>query len=161
MRISYTLYLPRDAATVPLVRALCQEAMTRVGVRSDSVDDVGLAITEACTNVVVHAARGGQYEVQVEFEADDCHIRVIDTGVGFVAPGIDRPMPRPTADGGRGITLMGQLMDQIQFDSNPESGTVVHLRKRLDLADSSPLWRHRSTPTPTPPTQVRRTLTEP
>lgn len=141
MRISYTLYLPRDATTVPFVRALCEEAMTRVGVRSDSVDDVGLAITEACTNVVVHAARGGQYEVHVGFEADDCHIRVIDTGVGFAAPGTDRPMPRPTDERGRGITLMRKLMDQIQFDSHPEAGTFVHLQKRLDLADSSPLWR--------------------
>ena len=67
MQISYRLHLPRDASTVPLVRALCQDAMIRLGVRSEDVDDVGLAITEACSNVVVHAAGGVQYEVQVEY----------------------------------------------------------------------------------------------
>jgi serine/threonine-protein kinase RsbW len=137
MQISYRLHLPRDAFTVPLVRALCQDAMTSVGVTSDDVDDVGLAITEACTNVVVHAARGAQYEVHVVFEADDCHIRVADAGVGF--PADARSMPRPTDVRGRGIALMHQLMDQIQFDSGPEVGTVVHLHKRLDLTAGSPL----------------------
>ena len=139
MQISYRLCLPRDSATVPLVRALCQDAMTRIGVSADDVDDVGLAITEACTNVVVHANGGVQYEVHVEFKDRDCHIRVIDSGIGFTASGPDRSMALPTESGGRGIALMEQLMDQIQFDSPPQSGTIVHLQKRLTLTGGAPL----------------------
>ena len=141
MQISYRLRLPRDAATVSLVRALCQDAMTRVGVVADDVDDVGLAITEACANVVAHAARGSEYEVDVAFADEDCHVRVIDMGVGFAAHAMGRPMPRPTDDRGRGIALMEQLMDRIHFDSRPETGTIVHLHKQLDLTNSSPLGR--------------------
>jgi anti-sigma regulatory factor (Ser/Thr protein kinase) len=48
-------------------------------------------------------------------------------------------MALPTESGGRGIALMEQLMDQTQFESPPESGTVVHLQKRLNLTDDSPL----------------------
>ena len=140
MQISYRLHLPRDASTVPLVRALCQDAMIRLGVRSEDVDDVGLAITEACSNVVVHAAGGVQYEVQVEYESLDCHIRVIDSGVGVTEIEQNHSMPRPTESRGRGIALMEHLMDQIQFGVRAEAGTVVHLHKRLNLTDASPLW---------------------
>jgi anti-sigma regulatory factor (Ser/Thr protein kinase) len=87
---------------------------------------------------VVHAA-GGEYVVHVEIEDQECHIRVIDSGIGFTASGTDRAMALPTESGGRGIALMEQLMDQTQFESPPESGTVVHLQKRLNLTDDSPL----------------------
>ena len=140
MQISYRFCLPREVATVPLVRALCQDSMTTLGVTAEDVDDVGLAITEACANVVVHAGGGVQYEVHVEFGVDGCHIRVVDSGVGFPANGRDHSMARPTESAGRGIALMEQLMDQIQLDSRPDSGTVVHLHKRLMLDDASPLW---------------------
>jgi serine/threonine-protein kinase RsbW len=133
VKISYRLSMPRDAATVPLVRALCHDAMTRLGVSLDDVDDVDLAITEACTNVVVHAAGGVAYEVHVELVADDCRIRVIDSGGGFTAGEGDRAMPRASETQGRGIALMDQLMDQIQVDARAEVGTIVHLYKHLHL----------------------------
>lgn len=115
--------------------------MTSVGITSEHVEDVGLAITEACTNVVAHTAGGLQYEVHVEFGAHDCHIRVIDTGIGFTAIGEHPTMPRPQSDHGRGIALMELLVDQIRLDSRPDEGTIVHLQKCLELTQGSPL-RH-------------------
>jgi serine/threonine-protein kinase RsbW len=140
MQIRYSLRLPTDAATVPLVRGLCQDAMARVGASADDVDDVGLAITEACTNVVVHAAGGVHYSVDVEFAAHECHIQVSDAGAGFEVGARDGPAAGLTDEQGRGIALMKELMDDIEVvDSGGASGTIVRLHKSLDLAGASPL----------------------
>ncbi len=137
MEIVYTLRLPRDTATVPLVRTLCRDAMTRLGVSSNCRSDVALALTEACANVVQHAAGVTEYEVRVQLGPDACHIRVVDTGQGL--PGGEHlgEMPDPDYDHGRGIALMHLLVDRIAFDSRPEDGTVVHLEKALELEDHS------------------------
>ena len=140
MEILYTLRLPRDTATVPLVRAMCRDAMARLGVSVSCRSDVALALTEACANVMQHADGVTEYEVVVNIEPESCHIRVIDTGQGMQGV-TDRPelaeMPDPDYDGGRGIALMRLLVDRIAFDSRPEDGTVVHLQKDLELVDGS------------------------
>jgi serine/threonine-protein kinase RsbW len=138
MHILFTLRLPSDAQSVPLARGLCRDAMTRVGVHSSCIDDVALAVTEACANVARHASGSDRaYEVQVEIDETWCHIRVIDAG-----PGPARAVPRsagPFEESGRGLALMRALVDEIELTPGDEVGTVVHLRKRLVLNDDAPL----------------------
>jgi len=45
------------------------------------------------------------------------------------------------AESGRGIKLMRALVDDLQFVSDKDSGTVVRLNKRLAVHPSSPLRR--------------------
>jgi serine/threonine-protein kinase RsbW len=111
--------------------------MTRLGVSSSCRSDVALALTEACANVVQHAAGVTEYEVTVALGPDTCHIRVVDTGQGIPAGADGGEMPDPDYDRGRGIALMHRLVDRIDFDSQPEDGTVVHLEKTLELDDHS------------------------
>lgn len=141
MEINFALRLPRDASTVPLVRAMCRDAMTRLGVTRDCRSDVALAVTEACANVVLHAAGATEeYEVRVEFHGEWCHIRVVDTGGGIDPATLERiSMPLATGEQGRGLALMNLLVDQAAFESRPEAGTIVHLQKRLELEEGSPL----------------------
>jgi serine/threonine-protein kinase RsbW len=135
MQIIFTLRLPSDAQSVPLVRGLCQDALARVGVQRSCIDDVALAVTEACANVTVHAS-GHAYAVEVEIDEESCHIRVIDAGPGA---GAETPAAGLFDESGRGLTLMRALMDDIELAPGDEVGTVVHLRKRLVLDDDAPL----------------------
>jgi serine/threonine-protein kinase RsbW len=138
MHIQFTLRLPSDARSVPVVRGLCCDALVRVGVHGSCIDDVALAVTEACANVTVHASGTGRaYEVQVEIDETWCHIRVVDTGPG-PAHALLRPSG-PLAESGRGLALMRALVDEIELMPGDEIGTVVHLRKRLVLNDDAPL----------------------
>jgi serine/threonine-protein kinase RsbW len=138
VEIRYSLRLPRDAVTVPLVRTICRDAMGRLGVTPGCQGDVALALTEACANVVQHA--GGddnEYDVHIEFTGGICHIRVLDKG-----PGIDLRDSAWTEtildqDSGRGIVLMRLMVDRIAFESRPEDGTIVHLQKRLELEENA------------------------
>ena len=137
MEIRYSLRLPRDVVTVPLVRTICRDAMHRLGVTPECQGDVALALTEACANVVQHAEGVNEYEVVIEFCGGLCHIRVIDNGAGIDISDSGRTESVLDQDSGRGVVLMRLLVDRIAFESRPEDGTVVHLQKRLDLEEGA------------------------
>jgi serine/threonine-protein kinase RsbW len=139
VEIRFSLGLPRDVATVPLARTILRDAMHRLGVTPDCQEDVALALTEACANVVQHADGDDEYEVAIEFNGCLCHIRVLDNGRGIDLRDTTRTETILDQDSGRGIVLMRLLVDRIAFESRPEDGTIVHLQKQLDLEDDAVL----------------------
>jgi serine/threonine-protein kinase RsbW len=136
--INLALELPRDSSTVPLVRHLTKHALWEIGVTRSCVADVELAVTEACANVVEHASGDDSYSVEVSVNAEQCEIRVVDTGRGFDYQSLDSGNADSEADRGRGIALMKVLVDAIDFRSEPERGTIVHLVKALEFDGSQP-----------------------
>lgn len=143
MEIHFSLCLPRDEESVPVVRHICRDALAELGVAKGCVGDVELAVTEACTNVLKHAAgTGDEYEVTVAIAEDDCVIRVVDSGSGFDHEAVDRVNHvEQGAESGRGVFLMAALVDDLKFTSKPETGTVVHLEKKLQLEETSVIRR--------------------
>ncbi len=142
MNITFSLNLPRDEASVPVVRQISREALTSLGISEECVGDIEIAVSEACTNVLKHVDGTEEaYEVQVEVNENLCEIRVIDTGTGFDHDREGRFHAEPSAEGGRGIFLMRAMVDNIEFSSDPESGTVVRLTKKLDLGPESVLCK--------------------
>lgn len=140
MRIQFVLYLPRDEVSVPVVRHVCRDALQLLGVESPCIHDIEIAVTEACTNVLKHAAgTKDDYEVSVEVSEERCIIRVVDMGRGFDHESLATEAVAATAEGGRGIQLMRALVDELTFVSKPEAGTVVHLEKSLELCSDSVL----------------------
>lgn len=141
MKIAFTLCLPRDEASVPVVRHLLGGSLRKLGVSDGCVSDIELAMTEACTNVLRHAAGNDDaYEVAVQIEDTSCEIRVRDTGRGFDYKSLSGEVSG-SAESGRGIQLMESLVDSVAFESEPEDGTVVRLVKELEIAPGSPLER--------------------
>ena len=132
-----TLALPRDEFSVPVARRVLARAMDVLGVDETVVADIELALTEACTNVLDHAADTHEYEVSAGIDGTLCVIEVIDRGGGFDSAGKGLVDADPTAEDGRGIQLIRALVDKVTFTSRPQVGTVVHLEKQL-------VWDERS-----------------
>lgn len=138
MEISLSLSLPRDEASVPFVRHVCGGALRQLGVVPDCASDVEIAVTEACTNVVKHTSHPTEeYVVTIDVDEATCEIRVTDAGAGFDHAARIAHIPQMSAESGRGISLMHALVDNVTFESRPEDGTIVHLVKRLELAEDS------------------------
>lgn len=125
--------------TVSLVRAVAADALARFGVMRACIDDIGLALSEACANVIRHADESDEYEVRLEIDSVRCAITVTDTGRGLDVGDLTTTMPAPSSPGGRGVALMRALSDQVHFTSEPETGTIVHLVKALTLSPGAPL----------------------
>ncbi len=142
MQITLSLALPRDEHTIPVSRHIVHHALDEVGADQECIDDIALAQTEACTNVVKHSGPGDQYEVRVDIDHEKCVIRVIDTGRGFDSQSLaELTNADDSAERGRGIQLMRALVDEVRFVSKPEAGTIVHLEKTLSFTPESVVSR--------------------
>jgi serine/threonine-protein kinase RsbW len=156
VEIKFTLQLPRDALSVPVVRRVLNSSMRTLGVVEECLSDIGIALTEACTNVLDHAAVDDEYEVVAGLDDTVCVIDVIDRGRGFDAEHLGHADAESSAEDGRGIQLMRALVDRVQFNSRPEKGMIVHLEKELVYDEGSPLQRLAERGTDTAVLDMRR-----
>lgn len=84
----------------------------------DTLADLKLALTEACSNSVRHAYAGGEGHVQISFElhADRLVVEVEDDGTGFEHDGTGRELDREElAEGGLGIAIIKAIADEFEL----------------------------------------------
>jgi serine/threonine-protein kinase RsbW len=141
VELKLTLALPRDEYSVPVARRVLARSLAVLGVDESVVADIELALTEACTNVLDHAADTDEYELSAGIDGTRCIIEVIDRGGGFDDSTKGLVDAEPSAEDGRGIQLMRALVDKVTFTSRPQVGTVVHLEKQLTFGDDSVVKR--------------------
>ena len=143
MELSLSLTLPRDKQTVPVARHIVRNAMEQVGVEETCVDDVELALSEACTNVLLHSGPGDQFVVRLDLEDRLGVLRIIDVGHGFDSARLQAEDQLVDAERGRGLGLMRALVDRVDFTSRDEAGTIVTLEKVLTYRDEALLTGRR------------------
>ena len=143
MLLDVAVCLPKEALTVSLIRSVVRHALRTFGVTGDCIDDICLGLSEACNNVVDHAVPDDEYEVRLQVDQARCAISVRNTGEGFDAEALADVMPNPGSPRGRGVAIMRAVMDQVDFRSEPEAGTIVHLTKGLTAEPGAPLDRLR------------------
>lgn len=139
--LDLSVALPRESVSVPVVRRLAGQALRAFGVDDNDVDDVMLAITEACANVIDHAGATDTYDVKIELSADRCAITVVDQGGGFDASKVPADVSQDS-ERGRGLALMRALVDNVAFHNEPQAGAVVHMVKTLRYLVDHPLRRN-------------------
>jgi serine/threonine-protein kinase RsbW len=130
-----SLSLPRDVASVPVSRQMLDSCLEILGVSPDTRNDIALALTEACANVVLHAGPGDDYSVTAATRAGRCIIEVVDNGhpagTGRTAQP-PRSQVSALAEHGRGLQIIDAVADDLILSSDARSGTTVHFEKTLD-----------------------------
>ena len=134
MRVVLSVDLPQEASTVPLVRRVLDCALTEMGVDREVRDDLALAVTEAVSNVLRHAADGVHYTVVGRLDEGVCVLEVRDHGRGFDSGLQGHEPASETAEGGRGMALMRALVDEVTWTMPEGDGTKVLLTKRYAAA---------------------------
>lgn len=129
--IEFTVHLPVDTGSVPFIRGLCRQALVHLHVEPAVVDEVALALTEACANVVQHAGDHAEYEVAVAIDDRLCRISVVDSGEGFDPAALPDPDESAPLEEGRGLLLMQALVDRLDFRHEADGRHRVTLEKRL------------------------------
>ena len=102
----------------------------------ESIDDLKIAISEMCTNAIVHTGNGreGKAPILVRFlvGAGFLTIEVSDRGPGFDPSRVLDNEPTDLLNRGFGIPLIKSLVDDFACDSRLQEGTVVSITKFLD-----------------------------
>jgi serine/threonine-protein kinase RsbW len=166
--VQFCLVFRCETRSVPVMRRVLGDTLRGLGMDTESVDDILLAATEACTNVLTH---GGQqvsgYTVVTRLGAVGCQVEVTDEGVGL--PGTPAPAragsasagpasagsaladPAPElipvaqlAESGRGLAVMRACVDDVTLDSRPGHGTVVTMSKHISWSSDAPVRRLRA-----------------
>ena len=110
------LTIPAKAEYITLVR-LALTGLSRLReLPEETLADLKLAITEACSNSVRHAypGRAGLVEILYELQPDRLVIEVADDGEGF-EPGTTAPSDEELAEGGLGIAIIRSVADEFEI----------------------------------------------
>ncbi len=130
LKLRVTLSADRNAIA-PVVQGV-MEIVRKMQCAAGKEDDIELALTEALANAVVHGAKGDPSKtIECDVACDESRgmlIVVRDPGDGFDPANIPSPMHGENlySDHGRGIYLINQLMDKVEFLKN---GTEIHMLK--------------------------------
>ncbi|MBC8081207.1 MAG: anti-sigma B factor RsbW [Gorillibacterium sp.] len=137
------LTVPADANYIDIIRLALYGISTKWGFSYEEIEDMKVAVAEACNNAVLHAYRDGEVgTIEVTFNHEDNGIRISvkDKGKSF---NYNRRSGQTMAHhckelseidaGGLGIYLMQALMDDVQVVT--DSGTEVILTKFLQTGE--------------------------
>lgn len=133
MELLLVLCLPRDAETAHVIRGVLDAAMTTLGVSGDTRADIGLALGEACANVIQHADASDEYEVRARIVDSRCVIEVVDTGRGFDAAALDQAHHDQvaTAEHGRGLQIIQAVAENLQILNRRTHGAMLRFEVPL------------------------------
>jgi serine/threonine-protein kinase RsbW len=134
MRSDVRLTLPSRPENVAVIRHVLGAFAEALHLPPDLVEDMRLAVTEACTNVVRHAYRAGELgtiDVVIRPTGDRLELIVSDQGAGM-GPSTDLAGP------GLGLPMISALADHVEIEPGPQRGSRLAMsfrcRPRLGLA---------------------------
>jgi anti-sigma regulatory factor (Ser/Thr protein kinase) len=125
--------LPARAENVAIVRHVLGGLGDALGIDEGILADVKLAVSEACTNVVVHAYGsdgGGLLDLDVCTRPERLELVVRDHGRGM-APRADSPGL------GVGLPLIASLSDTLELGTVANGGTEVRMAFALQARDAT------------------------
>lgn len=123
--------IPADPSQLQVAREYVDEAAVDFGLWGADRYEFVFAVNEAVTNAVRHGApyEDGTIALRIQSTDDTLICSVLDKGQFAAAQSVGSEM----AEGGRGLTFMAMLTDEIKLSSSP-SGTTVRLCKRRPAA---------------------------
>src|SRR5258705_4924663 len=114
------LDIPAQPAFVGVARSVIVTVATAIeGLDDDRLEDLRLAVSEACTNAV---ESGGSERVLLRASQEDHHLEVVIEAAGqsLGSEGM--------AANGLGLQLLTALVDDVEFIDGPGRDTAVRLR---------------------------------
>lgn len=121
---------PAEAESVPRARAAVAAFAGNAGLGPERIGALRLAVSEAVTNAVVHAYRGGPGDVQVSaaVAGEELWIVVTDNGCGYGTPS-------RTPGLGFGFGLIAEACDEFVIKAGAEGGTEARLVVGLETPE--------------------------
>ena len=132
---SVRLRIPAKPEYITLVR-LALSGLSRLHpLDEETLGDLKLAVTEACSNSVRHGygnGRSGTVEIVYELQPDRLVVEVVDEGPGF-DPELARRRDEELNEGGLGIAIIRAVADEFEAGERPGGGgTRLRFVKFLD-----------------------------
>jgi serine/threonine-protein kinase RsbW len=129
------LDLPSEAGALVVVRAALRavaEDTRHCRLEPREIDEVQIALQEACTNAIRHAHHGDpkkRFQVEMHRTSDALVVHVRDGGGPFDIDAHRAPPPEALIEGGYGIRIMRSWMDEVSVRREGECNVVTLVRR--------------------------------
>ncbi|OAS17334.1 anti-sigma B factor RsbW [Paenibacillus oryzisoli] len=135
------LTIPAQAEYLDIVRLTLYGVATKAGFSFEDIEDMKVAVAEACNNAILHAyEEGNPGIVEVQFEPSEGYMKITvkDEGDSFHYIQTDpeevtlhHKSIQEANVGGLGLFLMQALMDDVKVLARGGQGTEVILTKQV------------------------------
>lgn len=123
--------LPCKPEYVGVVRLTVSAIANRMGFNIEEIEDIKVAVAEACTNAIKHGL-DEEFDASFTIFADKMTISIKDRGKGVKIENIAEPdLSNPSENGGLGLFIIKSLMDDVDVISSIGRGTQITMTKFL------------------------------
>ncbi len=127
-----------------IIRDFVNTSAMDAGLQPDVVENIILAVDEACTNIIKHAYKSfpdGELIIKTKSTLSRFVVSITDYGKSFEPEMVPEPdlqkYYRQKRVGGLGMYLMKTFMDDVRYISVPGKYNEVLLSKNINMAQSN------------------------
>jgi serine/threonine-protein kinase RsbW len=123
--------VPGKPEYVGTIRMAISCLANSAGFDVEAIEDIKVAVSEACTNAVCHGNETGtgMYEVHCQLEEDRIVVSVMDQAGGFDTESYEEPCLDCPKEGGLGLYIIKALMDEVDIFTEIGLGTRIKMVK--------------------------------
>jgi serine/threonine-protein kinase RsbW len=129
-----TITIPAKPEYLVLCRLVLSGLSRTMEIEPETLADLKLAVTEACSNAVRHAYENGDGTISVVYTFSEAGIslEIVDDGPGFEDPPARPPQPFALSEDGMGLSIIRALVDELELGPRPNGrGSRVQFVRRL------------------------------
>ena len=117
---------------VSVIRLTTSGIANKIGFCLEDIEDIKVAVSEACTNAIKHSL-DNKFSVEYTIFENGLTITIIDSGKGYDVDSIDVPNLEEPKESGLGLFIIQSFMDELEIKSNINYGTVIKMTKYLGV----------------------------
>lgn len=117
---------------VSIIRLTTSGIANKVGFSMDDIEDMKVAVSEACTNAIKHS-NDCTFNIIFSILENGLTIEIQDTGKGYDVDNMEKPDLTNPRENGLGLFIIQTLMDDVSIESKENQGTIVRMTKYLGV----------------------------
>lgn len=117
---------------VSIIRLTTSGIANKIGFCIDDIEDLKVAISEACTNAIKHSLED-RFTIIYTMIENGLTIEIIDNGKGYVSKEVSEPDLDNLKESGMGLFIIESLMDEVKIESKEGNGTSIKMTKYLGV----------------------------
>ena len=136
---TFVVQTPGEINFLHQIREFITGVASTFGINEHDIDNIELAVDEACANVIEHGyapnASDKKLTIRMEIDTSKLVLTIIDHGKSFdprLRQQVDlQQLINMKRNGGLGISLIKQTMDEVDYRTTPEGQNELVLTKYL------------------------------
>lgn len=132
MNDTVNLSLPSKPEYVSVARLTASFVANKMGFDIEAIEDIKLAVGEACNNAVLHSGSKDTYNLEFRQNKETLYIEIKDFGNGFNIENYHEPSLEDPQESGLGLFIIKSLMDEVKIDTHEGQGTKIIMTKIVE-----------------------------